>query len=68
MLYRVIKGKVDINLRKIECPLEHTLLLVFVALERSSLVDYFQMEYDQIPEKFLSTIPSNMPHATKSKK
>ena len=57
MLYRVNTEKTSINQRKIECPLEHTLLLVFVALERISLVDYIQMEYDQLPEKFLKPSP-----------
>ena len=37
---------------KILCPLENTLLLVFLASKSSLLVGHFQMEYDQLPENF----------------
>ena len=49
VLYRVMKENAPINQRKIECPLENTLQLVFVALKSSLFVEQFQMKYDQLP-------------------
>ena len=54
MLYRVRKEKGVICLIKNQMSLDDNLLLVIVASKGSLLVEQFQMEYNQLPEKFLS--------------
>ena len=62
MLYRVRQEKAVVNERKIVCPLENAILLVLVASNRSSLVEEFQMEYDQqYDQKNILSPPSNKP-------
>ena len=51
MLYRVTKEQADTNQGKIACNLENTLLSVFVASKGGLLIEQFQMECDQLPEK-----------------
>ena len=53
VFYIVTKEKAAINYRKTVYPIECILLLVFVASKSSLLVEQFQMEYDQLLEKFL---------------
>ena len=37
----------------ITCPVESTLLFVFIASKSRLLVEQLKMEYDQLPEKIL---------------
>ena len=60
-----MKEKAASYQRKIVRPLEHTLLPAFVVSKSSLLVERFEMEYDQLPEKYFFNPPPHQisPHA-----
>ena len=55
-----MKEKAAISQWKIACQLENTILFVFVASKSSLLVEQFQLEYNQLPERLLKP-PLNKP-------
>ena len=67
MLDRGMEEKAAINNRKIVRRLESTVLIVFEASNGSLLIEQFQMEYDQLPEKNFLT-PSRISPMQKPKK
>ena len=67
MFDRVIEEKAAINNRKIVRRLESTVLIVFEASNGSLLIEQFQMEYDQLPEKIFLTPSRISPHANVQK-